>query len=135
MPDLQTPAPTPKSRCSHPITLVPKCAHLNTGEIFTGKSIEKPCGSRLAERCEYCSGIYAADARSVFNGGVDSDPMLESHFTFVTLTAPGSQVFGKTHQRVTRTTGKGKSKKTFVLSRRAQPSEFTKQLERCHSGP
>jgi len=103
------------TKCSHPVTLVPECVHLGNGDIFTGKPIEKPCGSRLADRCEYCSQVYAADARSVFNGGVESDPVQESHFTFLTLTAPGSEVFGKTHQRVTRTVGKDKAEKIIVL--------------------
>ena len=89
-----------------------KCADRSTGEIYLGKTIEKPCGSRLHERCPHCSEIYARDARSVFNGGVEHQPEPVEHFTFVTLTAPGSHVFGQTHQRVQRFR---KGKKPYVV--------------------
>lgn len=108
--------------------MVMECVNTSTGELYDGRTINKPCGTRLAERCLHCSQVYAADARSVFNGGVESDDELASHFTFVTLTAPGADVFGRSHQRVTRSVaGKGRGGK-----RRKSPKKIV--VIRCGCG-
>ena len=101
-----------KSVCSHPVRVAMKCADRSTGEIYLGRVIEKDCGSRLAERCPHCSEVYARDAMSVFNGGVESGEVPVTHYTFITFTAPGSQVFGRTHQRVVK---ERKGKKPHVV--------------------
>ena len=98
--------------CSHPVPVAMKCADLSTGEIYLGRVIEKDCGSRLAERCPHCSEVYARDAMSVFNGGVESSEVPVTNFTFITFTAPGSQTFGRTHQRVVK---ERKGRKPFVV--------------------
>ena len=101
-----------KPGCSHPIPVRMRCADTSTGEIYLGRTIEKDCGSRLAERCLHCSEIYKRDAMSVFNEGVANTETPVTHYTFITFTAPGSQTFGRTHQRVVK---KRKANKSHVV--------------------
>jgi len=76
-----------------------------TGEI-SQQSIERRCGTRLHSECEHCSTIYKREATKVLQSGVideSGNPLL---ITMLTLTAPSSKRFGKTHTRIKTTSGK-----------------------------
>jgi len=60
----------------------------------------------------HCSEVYKRDAMSVFNEGVANTETPVTHYTFITFTAPGAQMFGRTHQRVVK---KRKAKKSHVV--------------------
>ena len=98
------------TECSRPINLVMTRADTQTGEL-TNHEYSKPCGSRLAEKCPYCSNVYRGDAISVLQSGLKGTENSTIPFTFITFTAPGANVFGPTHQRVVDT---GKSGKSYV---------------------
>jgi hypothetical protein len=70
---------------------------------------EKPCGSRLADRCPHCSEVYRRDAFAVLRAGLQDAANSTTPFTFITFTTPGADVFGATHQRVTATSKKNKT--------------------------
>jgi hypothetical protein len=74
-------------------------ADTHTAEV-TEREYLKSCGSRLAEKCLHCSGIYRRDAISILRSGLKTVENATVPFTFITLTAPGASVFGPTHQRV-----------------------------------
>ncbi len=80
-------------------------ADTSTGGI-SELDYEKPCGTRLVEKCAHCSNIYRRDAISVFQSGLKGANASTIPFTFITLTAPGADAFGPTHQRIV-LTGKG----------------------------
>lgn len=63
-----------------------------TGEVRR-RSLLRRCGTRLASRCEGCSELYAGDAREVISSGTIGS----GAFTWLTLTAPGADVFGAVH--------------------------------------
>src|ERR1035437_4371639 len=87
------------TECSRPINLVMTRADTHTGEL-TNHEYSKPCGSRLAEKCPYCSNVYRGDAISVLQSGLKGTENSTIPFTFITFNAPGANVFGPTHQRV-----------------------------------
>ena len=99
-----------------------KRADTHTGEI-TNHGYDKPCGSRLAEKCPHCSNVYRGDAISVLQSGLKSAKNSTIPFTFITFTAPGADVFGPTHQRVTGTAKSGKSYVRRCGCRQVHPAE------------
>ena len=92
------------STCSRPLLLRQEKFSPVTGELLSSTDFNKNCGSRLFEKCPHCSEIYKRDARTVISSGFTHSPM-----TFITLTAPGSEVFGKTHNRIERKRKNGSS--------------------------
>ncbi len=78
--------------CSHPLRIRATEVHIGTGEVRQ-RSLLRRCGTRLASRCESCSELYAGDAREVISSGTTKGDA----FTWLTLTAPGADVFGAVH--------------------------------------
>jgi uncharacterized C2H2 Zn-finger protein len=96
------------SKCSHPVKLITERVDSWTGAL-SNLNYEKPCGSRLAERCPHCSEVYRRDAFAVLRAGLQDATNSTTLFTFITFTAPGADVFGATHQRVTTTSKKNRT--------------------------
>lgn len=70
------------------------------------RPVSRRCGTRLASSCSSCSALYAGDARALIRGGlVDEQTGRALDATFITLTAPGADVFGQVHS-LRRTGGK-----------------------------
>ena len=88
-------APT---ECSRPIKLRRTAVDTRTGEL-TESDITKDCGTRLAGLCPHCAEVYRRDAFRVIRSGL-FDNGKQVPFTFLTLTAPGAETFGRIHQRV-----------------------------------
>lgn len=80
------------AECSHPLHIRATEVHTATGEVRQ-RSLLRRCGTRLASRCESCSELYAGDAREVIRSGTTDG----GAFTWLTLTAPGADVFGAVH--------------------------------------
>lgn len=80
------------SDCSHPVRIRTTEVHGATGEVRE-REVLRRCGTRLASKCESCSELYAGDARGVINSGIVGGEA----FTWLTLTAPGADVFGAVH--------------------------------------
>jgi hypothetical protein len=81
------------------VKLIAERVDTRTGEL-SKLEYEKPCGTRLADKCSHCSTIYRHDAYAVLREGLNAVSGSHEAFTFITFTAPGSEVFGKTHSRV-----------------------------------
>ncbi len=87
-------------RCARPISLLRTDISVGTGEVLAQQVVERRCGTRLASVCPSCSALYAGDARALIRSGL-TDPMTGERveLTFVTLTAPGADVFGPVHSQ------------------------------------
>lgn len=85
------------AECSHPLHIRATEVHTATGEV-RHRSLLRRCGTRLASRCESCSELYAGDAREVIRSGTTDG----GAFTWLTLTAPGADVFGAVHSGPTK---------------------------------
>ncbi len=83
--------------CSHPLHLRATEVHTGTGEVRR-RELRRRCGSRLQSKCESCSALYAGDAREVIASGTTDG----GAFTWLTLTAPGADVFGAVHSGPTK---------------------------------
>lgn len=90
------------TKCSNPISLTSERVDTRTGEL-SWHDYEKPCGTRVADKCPHCSNVYRHDAYAVLRAGLKAVEGSHDPFTFITFTAPGADVFGQTHSR--RTTG------------------------------
>ena len=85
--------------CSHPITLRRTVTDSRTGSSNSTEHAKR-CGTRIKSRCPSCSALYKGDAfRIIRSGIIDATTNLPKLVTMVTLTAPGSDKFGKTHVR------------------------------------
>jgi hypothetical protein len=96
----------PSTTCDHPISLLRTSVDVNTGEVGS-RVFEKDCGTRLASRCAHCAEVYRRDAIEIIRAGLRTDDNRQIPFTFLTLTAPGADVFGAIHQRTVRHRRKG----------------------------
>ena len=83
--------------CSHPVHIRATEVHTTTGEVRRRELLRR-CGTRLASKCESCSELYAGDVREVINSGTTDG----GSFTWITLTAPGADVFGAVHSGPTK---------------------------------
>lgn len=121
-PDVNTssaPLPVPGvGECSRPVTLRRTVTDTRNGSSHTTDHTKR-CGTRIADRCPSCSALYRGDAFQVIRGGL-FDPMtnLPRVVTMVTLTAPGADVFGKTHSR--RLDKNGKVRRCVCLKHHAE---------------
>jgi hypothetical protein len=102
--------PSLASQCTSPILLRRSARSLSTN-TKTETFIDVACGTRLAEKCESCSQVYSRDAMAVMRSGLVDGNGKQVLVTFITVTAPGADVFGATHQR---RTGERKDGKKFV---------------------
>ena len=104
--------------CARPVQLAGTEVDASTGEVLGRKTVERRCGSRLASQCPSCSALYAADARALIRAGL-TEPGTGRPLsaTFVTLTAPGANVFGQVHPQ-RRSGGKGGKVRTCRCGRR-----------------
>lgn len=90
----------PSVPCAHPLSLLRTDIAVETGEVLSQRSVEKRCGTRLASRCPSCSDLYAGDARALIRSGLtDPETGAAGPLTFITLTAPGADVFGPVHSQ------------------------------------
>jgi hypothetical protein len=88
-------------RCSWPLSLTKTTVNTATGEVGASSRFQKACGSRLTEKCPECSKVYARDLLTLVGEVLDPHLNNGGRVTFLTLTAPGSEVFGATHSRLT----------------------------------
>jgi hypothetical protein len=95
------------TECSNPISLLMTRIDTRTGQV-TEHPYQKDCGTRLADRCPYCSEIFRRDAFSVIRSGLKDKSGQQVSLSFLTLTAPGAEVFGAIHQRIVKPRKKGK---------------------------
>ena len=79
--------------CVNPFLVRKSSVDLRTGELKFAE-FEKRCGTRRKELCESCSQIWKDDAFFALLKGAKKH---DGNLTFITLTAPGSLVFGKSH--------------------------------------
>lgn len=79
--------------CLHPFEVKSTRIYLNSGEMNT-RTFEKRCGNRRADKCQPCSTIWKDDAYFTL---MRPSREHKGTITFITLTAPGSTIFGKTH--------------------------------------
>ncbi len=86
-------------KCSRPVTLSKTLVDVCTGEATDGGTFQKACGTRLASRCPSCSEVYRRDLMTVIGEGLDLDKHPGEAVHFLTLTAPGADHFGETHNR------------------------------------
>ena len=86
-------------KCSRPVTLSKTLVDVRTGEATDGGTFQKACGTRLASRCPSCSEVYRRDLMTVIGEGLDLDKHPGEAVHFLTLTAPGADHFGETHNR------------------------------------
>lgn len=77
----------------NPFTIYKRTLNHSTGEV-TSVEFDKRCGTRRKDLCEPCSVIWKDDAYFALMTGAKAK---SGEITFITLTAPGSKVFGKTH--------------------------------------
>jgi hypothetical protein len=98
VPATEHPHSSTRGPCARPLQLAGTEVDASTGEVLDRKTVERRCGSRLASQCPSCSALYAADARALIRAGLTEPgtgrPLAA---TFVTLTAPGANVFGQVH--------------------------------------
>lgn len=78
--------------CERPITIKRSLINETTGEIRR-EDVSFRCGTRRQEDCEPCSRVWRDDAFHVLREGAAKSTSL----TFITLTAPGKDVFGRIH--------------------------------------
>lgn len=92
-------ATTGVSECSNPIGLRRTVINHRTGASLTTDHAKR-CGTRIEAKCSSCASLYRGDALQVIRHGlIDQATNLPKLFTMLTLTAPGAEVFGKTHTR------------------------------------
>ena len=85
--------------CSRPVTLRRTVTDTRDGSSRSTEHVKR-CGTRIADRCPSCSALYRGDAFQVIRSGLfDRVTNLPKLVTMITLTAPGADVFGKTHSR------------------------------------
>ena len=82
------------SACVDPLVIRRQEISLSTGEI-SQSVFEKRCGTRRKDKCEPCSTIWRDDAYFAL---LNPSKEHSGSITFITLTAPGSKLFGKTHR-------------------------------------
>lgn len=78
--------------CEHPITLKGLGINKTTGEVSERKTYVT-CGSRRRSKCVACSDVYSRDAYTVASSGWQEG----ISYAWITLTAPGREVFGCQH--------------------------------------
>jgi hypothetical protein len=92
------PDPATARGCSHPVRLRSVGVNKATGEVLAERpAIYMPCGSRRASGCPSCAEIYNADAFHLIRLGLLTRHTATALPLFVTLTAPGADVFGTGH--------------------------------------
>ena len=99
-----------ESGCEHPITLLMTGVDTRTGEVIE-RTYKKDCRSRFMDKCAHCAEVFRGDAFRVFRSGLSDALGAEYATTFLTLTAPGADVFGLIHQRTEIEIAKKKTKK------------------------
>lgn len=86
--------------CMNPYQLTKTSTNLLTGNTESVTYLKK-CGTRLKSKCEPCSNMYRRDARELLETGIFEhiDKIKNARVsTFITLTAPGEEVFGRLHK-------------------------------------
>jgi hypothetical protein len=118
VPPTEHPHSSTHGPCARPLQLAGVDVDASTGEVLRRKAVERRCGSRLASQCPSCSALYAADARALIRAGL-TEPGTGQPLpaTFVTLTAPGANVFGQVHSQ-RRSGGKRGKARTCRCGRR-----------------
>lgn len=82
--------------CTSPYQLTKTSTNSVTGETSSVTYLKR-CGSRLKSKYVSCSELYKRDARELVETGIFEKNKKSRTLTFITLTAPSSKYFGKTH--------------------------------------
>lgn len=90
MTDLKPPKYEP---CVRPLEITRTTTYLASGKSSVSV-FDKRCGTRRADKCEPCSFVWRDDA---YHALMNPSKEHQGTVTFITLTAPGSEFFGKTH--------------------------------------
>lgn len=88
----------PVGECERPIRLNRRTIDTRTGEL-SDRLFHKRCGSRRKSECETCSKLFRDDAIAIIRSGLRDENGKQRIATWVTLTAPGADVFGKVHSQ------------------------------------
>lgn len=100
--------PSLADRCSRPLTVTATSSNSSNGTVLS-TTFKKACGTRLSSLCQSCSRIYCGDLRHLVRSGLDKKRLGGRNVaTFLTFTAPGSDVFGATHSRLEKVSTNGK---------------------------
>ena len=93
--------------CYHPVRLELRTRITDQGEVLDGEGeVYARCRTRREAKCPNCAREYARDARSIIRSGIPEKRLAGQHIAFLTLTAPGREIFGTAHHRLRgRTTG------------------------------
>lgn len=91
-------AGSPVGCCEYPVRLHRRIVNKRTGEVST-EDFQKRCGSRRESDCPSCSELFRGDAIAVIRSGLYGPDGRQRLATWVTLTAPGADVFGATHSQ------------------------------------
>lgn len=98
--------PTSARGCSRPIRLSRYRLGADSEYVDGGETYVR-CRTRREARCPSCAQAYARDARTIIRSGIPEKRKPGQHVAFLTLTAPGREVFGSANHRMTgRTTGR-----------------------------
>jgi len=89
-------------QCSRPKQLWLGSFDPSTGRKGPQREVLIACGNRRASQCEACSLVYQRDAMTLIQSGLYGEDGKPEPLTFLTLTAPGYEVFGKVHSRRTK---------------------------------
>jgi hypothetical protein len=97
---------TPRG-CYRPVRLELRTRITDQGEVLDGEGeVYARCRTRREAKCPNCAREYARDARSIIRSGIPEKRRAGQHIAFLTLTAPGREIFGTAHHRLRgRTTG------------------------------
>ena len=89
---------TSVGQCENPLRLNRRMVNSHTGE-FSDDLIYRRCGTRRESDCPSCSELYRQDAKAVIRAGLYGPDGKQRIATWVTLTAPGANTFGKVHSQ------------------------------------
>lgn len=84
--------------CENPLRLSRRTINTLTGEL-SDDVIYRRCGTRRESDCPSCSELYRQDAKAVIRAGLYGPDGRQRITTWVTLTAPGANTFGKVHSQ------------------------------------
>jgi hypothetical protein len=93
--------------CYRPVRLELLSRITDQGEVLDGAGeVYGRCRTRREAKCPSCAREYARDARTIIRSGIPEKRRAGQHIAFLTLTAPGREIFGTAHHRLRgRTTG------------------------------
>ena len=86
------------TQCEYPVRFRRSELDQTTGEVRS-REVLRRCGSRRSAECASCSALYKGDAFAVIRSELQDEGGNVRTATWVTLTAPGANVFGQVHSQ------------------------------------